>query len=153
MSRRVAAFTHRTAQSQTLAAAWSRFHAWTLRRTRGLVGAKWMGAPVLVLETVGRKSGKARHTPLIYAVDGDRLVLLAANAGNDRPPAWWLNLCAADQVDVLVRGRRRHLHWTEAEGAERDRLFAAIVAVYPPAEHYVGFTARTMPVVVLSDAA
>lgn len=152
MSRRVAAFTHRTAQSQTVSAAWSRFHAWTLVRTRGLVGAKWLGAPVLVLETVGRKSGKVRHTPLIYATDGDDLVLLAANAGNDRPPAWWLNLSAASDATVLIRGRRRHVRWTEAEGAERDRLFAAIVAVYPPAEHYVGFTERTMPVVVLRDA-
>jgi deazaflavin-dependent oxidoreductase (nitroreductase family) len=151
MSRRVAAFTHRSAQSRPTAVAWSRLHAWILRHTRGLVGGRWLGAPVLVLETVGRRSGKVRHTPLLYVTDGDRLVLLAANAGNDRPPAWWLNLRAADAVAVLVRGRRRQLTWTQAEGAERDRLFAQFVKVYPPAAHYEQFTQRELPVVVLAD--
>ena len=116
-----------------------------------LVGAKWLGAPVLVLVTVGRKSGKVRQTPLLYVTDGDRIVLLAANAGNDRIPAWWLNLRAAETVEILIGGRRRRMRWREADGEEYDRLFAAMVDVYPPAEHYAGFTERRLPVVVLEE--
>jgi deazaflavin-dependent oxidoreductase (nitroreductase family) len=152
MQRRLALITHYTARSKLTARLSGRVHAGTLRRTRGLVGAKWFGAPVLVLVTVGRKSGKLRHTPLLYVKDGDRIVLLAANAGNDRPPSWWLNLRAAETVEILIRGRRRRLRWHQLDsGDEYDRLFAAFVAAYPPAGHYVGLTERRLPIVVLED--
>jgi deazaflavin-dependent oxidoreductase (nitroreductase family) len=152
MQRWIALFSHYAAQTGPIGRAWGRVHAGTLRRTRGLIGAKWFGAPVLVLVTIGRKSGKVRQTPLLYVKEDDRIVLLAANAGNDRIPAWWLNLRAAETVEILIRGRRRQMRWHEADGDEYDRLFTAMVAVYPPAEHYVGFTDRRLPVVVLSDA-
>jgi deazaflavin-dependent oxidoreductase (nitroreductase family) len=106
---------------------------------------------VLVLVTIGRKSGKVRHTPLLYVSDDDRIVLLAANAGNDRIPAWWLNLRAAETVEILIRGRRRRMRWREADGEEYDRLFAAFIAIYPPSEHYRGFTERPLPIVVLEQ--
>jgi deazaflavin-dependent oxidoreductase (nitroreductase family) len=152
MQRWIALVSHYAARTGPVGRAWGRIHAGTLRHTRGLVGAKWLGAPVLVLVTIGRKSGKVRQTPLLYVSDGERIVLLAANAGNDRTPAWWLNLRAAETVEILIRGRRRRMRWHEAEGEEHDRLFAAFVDIYPPSEHYVGFTERRLPVVVLEDA-
>ncbi len=151
MQRWIALISHYAARTGPVGRMWGRVHAGTLRRTRGLVGAKWLGVPVLVLVTIGRKSGKVRHTPLLYVSDGDRIVLLAANAGNDRIPAWWLNLRAAETVEILIRGRRRRMRWREADGEEYDRLFAAMVEVYPPAEHYRGFTERRLPIVVLQD--
>jgi deazaflavin-dependent oxidoreductase (nitroreductase family) len=151
MQRWIALISHYAARTGPVGRLWGRVHAATLRRTRGLIGAKWFGAPVLVLVTVGRKSGKVRQTPLLYVSDGDRIVLLAANAGNDSIPAWWLNLRAAETVEVLIRGRRRRMRWREADGEEHDRLFAAMVHTYPPAEHYRGFTERRLPVVVLED--
>ncbi|MCW2986057.1 MAG: ddn 2 [Conexibacter sp.] len=152
MQRVVALFTHHTARSRRLAAAWGRIHSATLRRTRGRVGAKWFGAPMIVLITLGRRSGKVRETPLIYVRDGDDVVLMAANGGNDRTPAWWLNLQAAETADVLLRGRRRTMRWHEATGDEHDRLFARFVEAYPPAEHYPGFTERALPIAVLREA-
>jgi F420H(2)-dependent quinone reductase len=151
MQRWIALISHYGARTGPVGRLWGRFHAQVLRRTRGAVGAKWFGAPVLVLVTVGRKSGKVRHTPLLYLADHDRIALLAANAGNDRVPAWWLNLRAAETVEILIRGRRRRMRWREADGEEYDRLFAAMVDMYPPAEHYRGFTERRLPVVVLED--
>jgi deazaflavin-dependent oxidoreductase (nitroreductase family) len=151
MQRWIALISHYGARTGPVGRMWGRFHAATLRSTRGLVGAKWLGAPVLVLVTIGRKSGKVRHTPLLYVADGDRIVLLAANAGNDRVPAWWLNLRAAETVEILIRGRRRRMRWREADGEEYERLFAAMVDMYPPAEHYRGFTERRLPVVVLEN--
>jgi deazaflavin-dependent oxidoreductase (nitroreductase family) len=152
MQRWIALFSHYVARSGTAARIAGTLHAGTLRRTRGLIGAKWFGAPVLVLVTVGRKSGKVRHTPLLYVKDDDHVILLAANAGNDRTPAWWLNLRAASTVEILIRGHRRRLRWHQLDsGEEYDRLFAAFVDIYPPAEHYVGLTERKLPIVVLQD--
>ncbi|WP_272476506.1 nitroreductase/quinone reductase family protein [Baekduia alba] len=153
MQRALALFTHHTARLRPAAAVWARIHSETLIRTRGRVGAGWFGAPVLVLVTTGRKSGKVRHTPLIYRRDGDALALLAANAGNDRTPAWWLNLRASDTVDILLGGRRQTMTWREVPpGAEYDRLFAAMVVAYPPGAHYPDMTARHLPIVELSHA-
>jgi deazaflavin-dependent oxidoreductase (nitroreductase family) len=153
VQRLTALFTHYTARSRRLAALWGRIHSAAVVRTGGRVGGKWFGAPVLVLVTVGRKSGKTRETPLLYRRDEDdgTLALLAANAGNDRTPAWWLNLRAAETAEIIVRGARRRVRWREATGEEHARLFAALVEVYPPAGHYPGFTDRHLPVVVLTD--
>jgi deazaflavin-dependent oxidoreductase (nitroreductase family) len=150
MQRWIAIGSNRIARSGTAARLSGRLHAGVLRRTRGLIGAKWFGAPVLVLITLGRKSGKVRHTPLLYVKDDDAVSLLAANAGNDRVPAWWLNLRAAETVEILIRGHRRKLRWRQLDdGEEYDRRFAAFVAMYPPTEHYAGFTERRLPIVVL----
>jgi deazaflavin-dependent oxidoreductase (nitroreductase family) len=151
MQRWLALISHYAARTGPVGRLWGRVHAATLRRTRGRIGAKWLGAPVLVLVTVGRKSGKVRQTPVLYVSDGGHIVLLAANAGNDRIPAWWLNLRAAETVEILIRGRRRRMRWREADGEEYDRLFAAFVDIYPPSEHYADFTERRLPVVVLED--
>jgi deazaflavin-dependent oxidoreductase (nitroreductase family) len=153
LDRATALMTNRAARSRRAAAAFGWLHSQTLIRTRGRIGGGWFGAPVLVLVTVGRKSGKVRRTPLIYGRDGDAYILVAANAGNDRPPSWWLNLTAADTADVLVRGRRRTLRWREVPpGADYDRLFAMMLAVYPPAQHYQGFTDRRLPILALDAA-
>jgi deazaflavin-dependent oxidoreductase (nitroreductase family) len=58
------------------------------------------------LETVGRRTGQMRATPVLYLRDGDALVVLAANAGADRTPAWWLNLREAGFGQVIL-GRSR----------------------------------------------
>ena len=158
MHRILASFTHRVASLRPAAAAWGRLHAWVLRRSGGRVGGRWFGAPVLVLVTVGRRTGRVRETPLLYVEVEDAgagagaLALLAANAGNDRPPAWWLNLRAAETVEVLVRGRCRRMRWREAEGEEREALMAAFVRGYPAAGHYAELTDRVLPVVVLVPA-
>jgi deazaflavin-dependent oxidoreductase (nitroreductase family) len=152
MQRWTALLSHHAARLRPVAAVWARIHSGALKLTRGRLGARWFGAPVLVLVTVGRRSGKVRETPLLYVRQGDDLALLAANAGNDRVPSWWLNLQAAPTADVLVGATRRTMRWREATGDEHARLFAAFVEVYPPSEHYLAFTDRHLPIAVLSDA-
>src|SRR4051812_11352131 len=63
---------------------------WLSRRSGGSIGGKMRGAPVLLLTTTGRRSGRTWTTPVIYRRDGDRLVVVASNGGADRHPAWWL---------------------------------------------------------------
>jgi deazaflavin-dependent oxidoreductase (nitroreductase family) len=127
----------------------SRLHARLYRASGGRVGKGWFGAPVIVLETVGRKSGKLRSTPVLGLRDGDDLVVVPSNAGMERVPAWWLNLRAAGEGVAVVRGERRRVRPRVAEGAERERLWREFVRMYPQAEDYTGFTSREFPVVVL----
>lgn len=153
MNRFVAFLTHHAMRVPVVGPWFGRAHATVVRRSGGRVGGRWLGAPVLTLVTVGRRSGARRETALLYVTVGeDGLALLAANAGNDRPPAWWLNLRAAETVDVVVRGVRRTMRWREADGEERDQLLERLVAVYPPAAHYRQYTDRVLPVVVLRPA-
>lgn len=149
---RTARLTHRAAGRRRLAVGWSRLHARVLRLSRGRLLPRWFGAPVLVLETVGRRSGQPRATPVLYARLDDAFVVMPASAGSDRTPAWWLNLRAAGRGTVLVGGRRLDVVPRVLEGAERDAARAALLAVYPAAEHYEGFTARAIPFVALERA-
>ncbi|WP_160112770.1 nitroreductase/quinone reductase family protein [Mycobacterium sp. 3519A] len=127
-----------------------RWHARLYRITGGRVLPRWFaGAPVLVLETVGRRSGQKRATPVLYLREGDALVVLAANAGADRTPAWWLNLRQAGSGEVVVGSRRMRVRPRLLSGAERDRLWRAFVDMYPQAEYYTRFTRRTLPLIVL----
>ena len=135
-----------------LATVWTRLHAWLYRRTGGRFLPRWFGGPVMVLETVGRKSGRPRATPLIYLHDGDDLVVVAANAGSHRTPAWWLNLKAAGSGEVVMGRRRWRVQPRLADSRERERLWPRLVEVYPPNEDYIGFTGRQLPVVILEPA-
>jgi F420H(2)-dependent quinone reductase len=132
-----------------LATLWTRLHAWLYRRTGGRFIPRWFGGPVMVLETLGRKSGRPRATPLIYLRDGDDLVVVAANAGSPRTPAWWLNLEAAGSGEAVIGGERRWVRPRLAEPSERERLWPRLVDLYPPNEDYVRFTERELPVVIL----
>lgn len=75
--------------------------------TRGYLTGRPLGAPIVLLQTVGRRTGQLRSTALVYMPDGDDLVVVASNLGAERPPAWWLNLQASDEGLALVGGRRR----------------------------------------------
>ncbi len=127
-----------------------RVQAWLLKRTGGRVGGRFFGARVFVLEVVGRKSGQLRSIPLLYVEDGERWAVLAANGGNPRPPAWWLNLRAAGGGHAVFGRRRVAVTAREADPQEHDRLFDALVRNYPPVADYAGYTDRRIPVVLLT---
>ena len=127
----------------------SRAHAWLLRRSHGRLGRRFLGADVLVLRTVGRKSGKPREAPMFYVPHGDCYAVVASNAASERPPAWWLNLQAAPDAEATVDGRWRRVHAREANEAEREELWPRFVAMYRGYDHYKEIASREMPVVVL----
>jgi F420H(2)-dependent quinone reductase len=133
--------------------AWSRLHARLYKATGGRFIPRWFaGAPVMVLETVGRKSGKKRSSPVLYLREGDALVVLAANAGADRVPAWWHNLEAAGEAEVVVEGRRSRVRPRVLDGEERRRAWEDFVAMYPQAQEYTRFTARELPLAALEPS-
>jgi deazaflavin-dependent oxidoreductase (nitroreductase family) len=115
------------ARPRRLATLVTRLHARLLRLSRGRLRRSLFlagGQPVLVLTTRGRKTGRPRSTPVAYFRDGTSFVISAANAGLDRPPAWWLNLQARPDTTVEVPGERRAVRARAATGEERDRLWA-----------------------------
>jgi deazaflavin-dependent oxidoreductase (nitroreductase family) len=128
----------------------TRFHARLYRRTGGRRGGRWIGgAPVMVIETIGRRSGETRATPIVYARDGERFVVTPANAGARRTPAWWLNLRDAGKAKIFVRDRELAVRATAAEGEERERLWGVLREVVPAIDDYGAFTEREFPIVVL----
>ena len=123
---------------------------WVYARTDGKVGGTHSGAPVLLLRTTGRRTGKLRTTPLLYLADGGQLVLAASDGGAPSHPAWFLNLEADPDVEVQVGGEVRAVRARITEGDERARLWTRLVALYPPYSSYQQATRREIPVVALS---
>lgn len=128
------------------------FNTLVYRISGGRIGGKTGGAPILLLAHKGRKSGEVRTAPVCYTEVGPDLVVIASRAGSDHDPAWWLNLKASPQTTVTIGKQERHVVAREAEGEERERLWAEAVKVYPDYEVYRERTSRHIPVVVLSPA-
>ena len=126
-------------------------HGALLRRVRAGVLRRWFGLPLLVLETVGRRSGRPRRVALAYVRDGDDLVVVPANAGAELTPAWWLNLRAAGTGVVDLGDRRMAVRPLAASGARRERLWARLAEV-APVDRYQRRTSRRLPVVILRPA-
>jgi deazaflavin-dependent oxidoreductase (nitroreductase family) len=122
---------------------------WLYRRSGGRIGGRMFGGPILLLTTTGRRSGRTWTVPLLYQPDGDRWVIIASNGGSPRHPAWWLNLRAQPQATIQV-GRETHaVTATAATGAERERLWQLMTAMFKGYDGYVRKTTRRIPVVVL----
>ena len=119
------------------------------RLTRGRIGGRVGRAPVLLLTTTGRKSGEPRTAPVLFMADGDRLVVIGSNAGNDRAPAWALNLMAEPDAQVNVKGDVRAVRGRVAEDAERDVLWRRMNDVYGGFDDYRVKTERDIRLFVL----
>jgi deazaflavin-dependent oxidoreductase (nitroreductase family) len=128
----------------------SRLNIWLIRLSGGRLGAKFLhGAPIMLLTTTGRKSGKPRTTPLLYLQDGATLVAVASKAGSARHPVWYQNLVAHSEVDVEIGRQHRRMRARPATAEEKQHLWARLIAMYPPYDSYQARTARDIPVVIL----
>jgi deazaflavin-dependent oxidoreductase (nitroreductase family) len=118
--------------------------------TDGEDGHDWRdGAPVLLITTTGRRSGKERTTPLIYGRDGDNYVIVASKGGAPEPPAWYHNLSADPNVRVQVKADRFPARARTATAEEKGDLWRTMTAIWPAYDEYQGKTDRDIPVVVL----
>jgi deazaflavin-dependent oxidoreductase (nitroreductase family) len=124
-------------------------HRALYRVTGGLIGRRLGRAQMLLLETLGRRTGQRRVTPLLYVDDGERFVVVASNAGDERNPAWLLNLRKHPQAQVQVGRRRVAVHAREASEAESERLWPKLQSSYAHYDDYRTRTQRKIPIVVL----
>src|SRR5579864_9248444 len=106
------------------------------RKNRGKVGGYFEGAPLLLLHTVGKRSGKSRVNPMMFLKDGERYLVFASNGGADTHPDWFINLKAHPDVQVEVGGDTIDIHAEEIKGAEHDTLYARQAKLYPGFAEY-----------------
>ena len=134
--------------SWQLRLAW-RLHRWLYALSGGRIGTTINGMPVLMLRTRGRRSGDQRTVGLQYLAVGSACVVIASFVGEERQPAWLLNL-RADPAATVRRGRREErVRAREAGGEEREALWQRIVAIDPAFAEYQRRTSRRIPVVLL----
>jgi deazaflavin-dependent oxidoreductase (nitroreductase family) len=119
------------------------------RASRGRLFGRIGRAPVLLLTSTGRRSGQQRTAPVLYLREGEDMVVIGSNAGNERAPAWSLNLKANPDAKVQVRGERRRVRARIADGEERAELWRRMNEQYGGFDDYSARTAREIPVFVL----
>jgi deazaflavin-dependent oxidoreductase (nitroreductase family) len=119
-------------------------------RANGGKVAQFGDAPMVILHTVGAKSGEVREKPLVCLVDGERLVIFASKAGAPNNPAWFHNLKANPEIDIEYGTERYRARAVELTGAERDDYYARQVALMPQFGDYAEkATGRVIPVLAL----
>jgi F420H(2)-dependent quinone reductase len=126
-----------------------RFQVYAYRRSGGKRLGHIRGMPVLLLTTVGRKTGKTRVNPVVYLRDGDNYVIIAANAGAKRNPGWFANLKANPQTTIEVDDKTLTVNAHKAGKEEKGRLWPRLVEQAPFFEDYRKKTTRDIPMIIL----
>jgi deazaflavin-dependent oxidoreductase (nitroreductase family) len=122
------------------------------RANSGKVGGQFEGAPVLLLHTVGAKTGQERVNPMMYRRVGDSYAVFASKAGAPTNPDWYHNLVANPAVKAEIGTQTLDLTARVTGSAERDPIWAAQKAEYPGFADYEKKTTRQIPVVLLERA-
>lgn len=119
------------------------------RANGGKVGGQFTNTPLLLLTTIGAKSGQTRTNPVAYTTDGDHIIIIASKGGAPTHPDWYHNLKANPMVTVELGREQFQARAIVAEGAERDRLFTQMAEVMPGFADYQRNTDRRIPVIIL----
>ena len=127
----------------------SALHRAIYSATGGRLGDRIAGMPVLLLTTVGRKTGKRRTSPLTYFEEDGAIVLVASYGGRPHNPAWFENLIAAGEGEVTIGRESRQLRARRATADERERLWPRIVETYDGYATYQAKTAREIPLAIV----
>ena len=135
---------------------YSRAHVWVYQKTGGRLGSTWRigaafrhGVPVLLLTTIGRKSGQPKTTPILYLEDGDRVVIVGSQGGMAKHPQWFLNLTQNPEVKVQIGRRARTMRARVANPEEHAALWPRLVALYADFATYQAWTERVIPIIIL----
>jgi deazaflavin-dependent oxidoreductase (nitroreductase family) len=126
------------------------------RWTGGILGSKWRvgsafpwGVPVLLLTTIGRKSGQPRTKPLLFIEEGDKVILWASQGGLAKDPLWYKNLESNPECEVQILRRKMKMRARTASHDEREAFWPKAVAHYPDLASYATWTDRVIPMVIL----
>jgi deazaflavin-dependent oxidoreductase (nitroreductase family) len=128
-------------------------HRAIVKGTGGRIGGTGYGMPVVILTTTGRKTGQKRTTMLTSPInDEHRVVLVASYGGDDRHPAWFLNLRDNPDVELELRGNKRAMRARVASADEKAELWPQVVAAHKGYAQYQTKTDRDIPLVILEPA-
>jgi F420H(2)-dependent quinone reductase len=128
----------------------SAFHATLFRFTRGKIGKRLVNNDMLLLSTVGTKTGIEHTVPLLYLRDGEDIVVIASWGGRPESPQWYRNLQSTPEITIQILGEQIPVTARTANATERARLWPLAVASYDGYAEYQSRTTREIPVVILS---
>lgn len=129
-------------------------HVWTYRRLRGhIVNKATGGAPVVLVTTVGRRSGQPRSVALGHLKDGQDVIVAGTNGGRSQLPGWIYNLRANSSARVELGGASFPARAEFLEGPEWQEHWNRLVATYPMYEQAERFAGRRIPLVRLCRVA
>jgi deazaflavin-dependent oxidoreductase (nitroreductase family) len=115
------------------------------RTNEGKVDGRYEGAALLLLTTTGKKSGELRITPLVYQLDGDRIIIVASHLGAPKHPDWYHNLVAHPQVTVEIGNETFDAIASVVEDSEREHM----LELWPMVVDHQAKTTRQIPFVAL----
>jgi len=126
-------------------------HRVALKLTGGRAGWRLLGMPALELTTIGRKSGEPRTVMLTSPLqEGSTIAVVASRGGDDKAPAWYLNIVDNPDVEVVYQGGpKQRMKARVADAAERQRLWPLITSDHKNYAGYQTKTEREIPVVLL----
>jgi 3beta-hydroxy-delta5-steroid dehydrogenase/steroid delta-isomerase len=127
-------------------------HRWLYLWTNGRIGHGSGKRRFLLLNHIGRKTGRKRVTPLLYVRDGERWIVVASNAGDERDPAWWLNLQSLPKARIQLRDRHLSVKARRASQEECELLWPRLIDAYRTFASYRTRTRREIPIVILEAA-
>ncbi|WP_129337890.1 nitroreductase family deazaflavin-dependent oxidoreductase [Cellulomonas endophytica] len=129
---------------------WARQQAETFEATDGREANELRGVPIIVLTSVGARSGRLRKTPLMRVEHGGEYAVVASKGGAPEHPTWYHNLVADPHVELQDGAVRKDYDAREVGGAEREAWWERAVAVWPDYAEYQRKTDRQIPVFVLT---
>ena len=123
-------------------------NAFLIRISRGRIGSKLGTQTVLLLETVGRKTGKLREIPIAYFFHEGKYLIVASNWGRDYHADWYLNLLKNPRAKLTVNGKTIPVEARDTQGDEYTRLWKFATEKHPPFLNYQKMTSRRIPIMV-----
>jgi len=120
------------------------------RISGGRVAGKWThGEPMLLLTTIGRKTGQARTVPLVYMRDGERFVVVGSQAGMSKDPQWMANAAANPNVEIEIGPEKLKMRAHRGNAEEKARYWPALCAMNSDYEAYQSRTTRDIPILIM----
>lgn len=125
------------------------FHVALYHLTNGRLGGRMNGLPVLLLHTIGCKTGKSRITPLGYFEHEGGYVVTGSNAGMNSHPGWYYNLTSNQRAKVRVEGDLLPISVNIVESGQYDQLWEKLTGLAPSYNSYSRKANRKIPIMIL----
>jgi F420H(2)-dependent quinone reductase len=139
-----------TGEYEPSAASWARDQVALYESSGGTQGTELQGKPVIILTSVGAKTGKIRKTPLMRVEHDGEYAVVASKGGAPEHPVWYYNLAANPHVELQDGPVKKDYQAREATGSEREAWWERAVAAWPDYANYQTKTTRTIPLFVLT---
>jgi len=131
----------------TLIVVFSKFHTVVLRITKGKLMGRLVGLDMLLLTTVGKKTGKKRYTPLLFIKVDSNFYCAGSFGGSDKAPQWYTNILSNPEVEILAEGELFAAQANILEGEAKANAWNCLINLYPNFQKYQDRTDRVIPVI------